>query len=46
MEEITSNVAWLAVIVGAVLSFLVGWLWYSPMLGHRLGLVIQWRSSI
>ena len=32
MEEITSNVAWLAVIVGAVLSFLVGWLWYSPLL--------------
>lgn len=23
---------WLAVIVGAVLSFLAGWLWFSPML--------------
>ena len=32
MEEITANVNWLAVIVGAVLSFLLGWLWYSPML--------------
>ena len=32
MPEITANVNWLAVIVGAVLSFLLGWLWYSPML--------------
>ena len=32
MEEITANVGWLAVIVSAVVSFLVGWLWYSPML--------------
>jgi Protein of unknown function (DUF1761) len=32
MQEITANVNWLAVIVGAVLSFLLGWLWYSPML--------------
>jgi hypothetical protein len=31
MEEITSGVSWLAVIVGAVASFLLGWLWYSPM---------------
>lgn len=30
--EITANVNWLAVIVGAVVAFLVGWLWYSPML--------------
>ena len=30
MGEITANVNWLAVIVGAVLSFLLGWLWYSP----------------
>lgn len=27
-----SNVNWLAVVVGAVLSFLAGWLWYSPIL--------------
>jgi hypothetical protein len=32
MEEITANVNWLAVIVGAVLSFVLGWLWYSPKL--------------
>ena len=30
--EITANVNWLAVIVGAVVAFLVGWLWYSPIL--------------
>lgn len=32
MQEITTGVSWLAVVAGAVLSFLVGWLWYSPML--------------
>lgn len=32
MAEITENVNWLAVVVGAVLSFLLGWLWYSPKL--------------
>lgn len=32
MEEITSNVSWLAVVVGAVVSFLAGWLWYSPVM--------------
>ena len=32
MGEITANVNWLAVIVGAVLAFLLGWLWYSPKL--------------
>ena len=32
MEELTSGVSWLAVIVGAVVAFLVGWLWYSPKL--------------
>jgi len=32
MSEITANVNWVAVIVGAVLSFLLGWLWYSPKL--------------
>jgi len=32
MEEITANVSWLAIIVGAVVSFLVGWLWYSEKL--------------
>jgi len=32
MEELTANVSWLAVIVGAVLAFVAGWLWYSPIL--------------
>jgi len=32
MGEITANVNWIAVVVGAVLSFLAGWLWYSPIL--------------
>jgi hypothetical protein len=32
MTEITANVNWLAIIAGAVLSFLLGWLWYSPKL--------------
>jgi Protein of unknown function (DUF1761) len=32
MGEITIGVSWLAVAVGAVLSFLLGWLWYSPTL--------------
>ncbi len=32
MEELTANVSWLAIIVGAVVAFLVGWLWYSPKL--------------
>lgn len=32
MQEITANVNWLAVIVGAIVAFLAGWLWYSPLL--------------
>ena len=28
MGELTTGVSWLAVIVGAVASFLLGWLWY------------------
>lgn len=32
MEEIASGISWIAVIVGAIAAFLVGWLWYSPML--------------
>lgn len=32
MGELTTNVSWLAVIIGAVAAFLVGWLWYSPKL--------------
>jgi Protein of unknown function (DUF1761) len=32
MGELTDGVNWLAVGVGTVLSFLLGWLWYSPKL--------------
>ncbi|MDF1607238.1 DUF1761 domain-containing protein [Hoeflea sp. YIM 152468] len=32
MSEITTGVSWFAVLIGAVVSFLAGWLWYSPML--------------
>ena len=32
MAEITANVNWLAVIVGAVVAYLLGMLWYSPKL--------------
>lgn len=32
MQEITMDISWVAVVVGAVVSFLVGWLWYSPKL--------------
>ena len=30
MSELTTNVNWIATIIGAVLAFLLGWLWYSP----------------
>jgi hypothetical protein len=29
MAELTNGVSWLAVVAGAVVSFLAGWLWYS-----------------
>jgi len=32
MIELTEGVNWLAVAVGTILSFLLGWLWYSPWL--------------
>lgn len=32
MTELTENVNWLAVVIGTVLSFILGWLWYSPKL--------------
>ena len=32
MGEITEGVNWLAVIVGAVVAYGLGWLWYSPVL--------------
>lgn len=32
MEADGASISWLAIIVGAVAAFLVGWLWYSPKL--------------
>lgn len=32
MEMLTTNISWLAVLIGAVVSFVAGWLWYSPIL--------------
>lgn len=32
MGELTENVNWVAVIVGAFLAFGLGWLWFSPKL--------------
>ena len=32
MSEITANLNWLAIAIGTVVSFLMGWLWYSPKL--------------
>ena len=32
MRELMNGVSWPAVMVGAVVSFLLGWLWYSPKL--------------
>ena len=41
MAELTTGVSWLAVIVGAVASFLLGWLWYSPKLFGR-----KWAEGV
>lgn len=31
MIELTQDVSWLAVVIGAVAAFAFGWLWYSPL---------------
>jgi len=41
MDAITMDVSWIAVIVGAILAFLLGWLWYSPMLFGK-----QWAAAL
>jgi hypothetical protein len=41
MGELTTGVNWLAVIVGAVVAFGVGWLWYSPKLFGK-----KWAEGI
>lgn len=32
MNELIEGVSWIGVVVSFVLSFLLGWLWYSPIL--------------
>ncbi|MEP0521424.1 MAG: DUF1761 domain-containing protein [Hyphomicrobiales bacterium] len=32
MEMLTTHISWLAVLIGTVVSFMAGWLWYSPIL--------------
>ena len=38
--ELTAGVSWAGVIVGAIAAFLVGWLWYSPVLFGK-----RWASD-
>lgn len=32
MGDVAANVDWIAVAIGTVVSFMLGWLWYSPAL--------------
>ena len=41
MVELTEGVNWLAVIIGTILSFILGWVWYSPLL-----FVKKWAEGI
>jgi hypothetical protein len=40
MDELTMNVNWLAVGIGTIASFMLGWLWYSPKLFGK-----QWAEG-
>jgi hypothetical protein len=51
MNEIVAGVNWIAVVVGAVLAFAVGALWYSPVLFQKPwlagnGIAADDRSSV
>jgi hypothetical protein len=35
MAELTANVNWLAVIVGAIVAYGFGWVWYGAIFGKR-----------
>ncbi len=35
MPELTQNVNWLAVIVGAIVAYGFGWVWYGALFGKR-----------
>ena len=41
MVELTEGVNWFAVVIGTVLSFILGWAWYSPLL-----FVKKWMEGI
>ena len=41
MGELTNNINWLATIIGAIVAFLLGWLWYSPKL-----FVEKWAEGV
>ena len=41
MSEIILGINWLAVVIGAVVSFVLGWLWYSPKLFGK-----AWASGV
>jgi len=41
MGELIAGVNFVGVIVGAVMAFLLGWLWYSPMLFGR-----KWAEGV
>lgn len=41
MEAILADVSWVVVVVATVLSFLLGWLWYSPFM-----FVGAWKKGI
>jgi len=35
MAELTANVNWIAVIVGAIVAYGIGWVWYGMLFGKR-----------
>jgi F0F1-type ATP synthase assembly protein I len=35
MEELSTEMNWLGVVAGTIVGFLIGWLWYSPILFGR-----------
>ena len=41
MEELTNNVNWLAVCIGAFFAYMLGWLWYSPKLFG-----VKWMTGV
>jgi len=40
-DTVVEGVSWLGIIVGAIVSFLVGWIWYSPR-----GFGTKWSEGV